>query len=297
MTVRTKKRSFLFWLSLLLYGLVLTGVLLYVRFPAGKVEDYLTKKISALGHGVAVDIGKCGYGFPAELRCDNLSIRAREKKEEMVILESMIISPLVTGLGLRYNLTGEVAGGTFRTVVDFSPRMKTVKLSDLALTDMDLSRLGLVEKNLQREVRGMLDFHGSMVVSLKEPGLTVQEGKLTVREGYFVLRQQILMVDRLQMKPLDVQMAYENGELRLRDGSLRGNQLVVDFSGELKANDTMADWEMALKGSITPAQEYVAANPQVQRVVKRLQRQFTGNSLPYIVSGSLGVPRFRFGSQ
>jgi len=295
--VRKKRRSILFWLSLLLYGLVLTGVLLYVRFPAAKVKGYLTKEISALSDGAAVDIGECGYGFPAELRCNNLSIGSREQKEEMVILENMIISPIVSGFGLRYNLAGEIAGGTFRSVVEFSPLMKIMKLSDLALTDMDLSRLGFVEKTLQREVRGMLDFHGSMVVSLAELGLTMEEGKLTVREGDFVLRQQILLAERMQMKPLDVQIAYEKGVLQLRDGSFRGNQLVVDFSGELKANDTMADWEMLLKGSITPTQEYVAANPQVQRVVKRLQRQFKGNSLPYIVSGSLGVPRFRFGSQ
>ena len=295
--MRTKRRSFVFWLSLLLYGLVLTCVLLYFRFPADKVEGYLTEKVSSLSHGAAVNIGKCGYAFPAELRCDQLSIGEREKKEEMVVLENMTISPVASGFGLKYTITGEISGGTFLTVAEFSPFKKTVKLSGLELTSMDLSRSEFVKKSLQRDIRGLLDFHGSMVVSLAEAGLVEQEGKLSVREGDFALRQQILLVERLQLAPMDVNFSYKKGVLQLRDGSLRGTQLIVDFAGELNTKDAMADWAMVLKGSITPAQEYVAANPQVQRVVKRLQRQFTGNSLPYVVSGSLGVPRFRFGSQ
>jgi type II secretion system protein N len=286
-----------FWLSLLLYGLVLTGVLLVVRFPAEKVEGYLAVKIATLSHGAAVDIGQCGYTFPAMLRCDHLAIGTSGKKEEMVVLENLTISPLTSGFGLKYNLAGEIAGGTFRTVAEFSPLNKTVALRSLALASLDLSRAGFVKQGLQREISGLLDFSGSMAVSLDGGGVITQEGKLSVREGDFVLRQQILLADRLQMAPMEVKLSYGKGVLQLRDGSLRGKQLVVDFAGELQPDDTLATWKMALKGSMTPVQEYVGGNPQLQRVVKRLQRQFTGDSLPYMVSGSLGVPHFRFGSQ
>jgi hypothetical protein len=136
-----------------------------------------------------------------------------------------------------------------------------------------------------------------MAVSLDGGGVITQEGKLSVREGDFVLRQQILLADSLQMAPMEVKLSYGKGVLQLRDGSLRGKQLVVAFAGELQPDDTLATWKMALKGSMTPVQEYMGGNPQLQRVVKRLQRQFTGDSLPYMVSGSLGVPHFRFGSQ
>jgi len=295
--VRKKRRSLLFWLSLLLYGFVLTCVLLYVRFPADKVERYLTEKISALNRGAVVEFGECGYNFPVELQCDRFSVALRDTKEEIVAIQNMTVSPIASGLGFKYALAGEIAGGTYSSVAEISPLSKSVKLGDLELTNIDLSRLGFIQSTLQREIKGVLDFRGSLAVSLVGAGLVAQEGKLTVREGHFGFRQQILLADRLQMRPLEVQLAYEKGVLQLRNGSVRGNQLDVDFAGEVKANGAMADWEIALKGGITPAKEYVAANPQVQRVVKRLQRQFTGNSLPYIVSGSLGVPRFRFGSQ
>ena len=295
--MRKKRRSFLFWLSLLLYGLVLTCVLLYVRFPADKVERYLTEKISALNSGAVVEFGKCGYSFPLRLSCDRFFVGLRDTKEEIVAIQNMTVSPVASGFGFKYALAGDIAGGTYSAVAEISPLSKSVKLGNLELTNIDLSRLGLIQSTLQREVKGILDFRGSMVVSLAGAGLVAQEGKLTVREGHFVLRQQILLADRLQMRPLEVQVAYKKGVLQLRNGVVRGNQLDVGFAGEVKANGAMADWETALKGEITPAKEYVAANPQVQRVVKRLQRQFTGNSLPYIVSGSLGVPRFRFGSQ
>lgn len=297
MTVGTKKRSALYWLTLLLYGLFLSGLLLYVRYPAEKVEGYLARKIAGITPGISLVIGACGYSFPLQLFCDRVILAESEKKTELAVFENITFSPVFAGLTLNVQMTGDFAGGTFQSVAGFSPLTWKGTVRQLELTNVDLGRVTFVQNAFQREISGILNFRGSAVGSIKETDDIEVEGKISVQKGDFRLRQPILLIGRVQMAPLDLDVLYKKGVLKLQDGRLRGTELTGDFSGELKAGNAIAEWELAMQGSLTPSQEYVAANPQVQRVVKRLQRQYGNDGIPYRVSGNLAVPRFRFGSQ
>lgn len=92
-------------------------------------------------------------------------------------------------------------------------------------------------------------------------------------------------------------MSYDNGVLKLSKGFLKGKELNADFAGELRTADSFTAWEVAVNGRLEPQREYIDGNPQVLRVVKRLQREYRMNGLSYMLSGSPGNPRFRFGTK
>lgn len=293
--MKRKKRSILFWLSLLVYGIALTGVLLYFRYPAVKVERYLAVHLSTIAQGAKVDIERCGYALPARMRCDNLRFSQGQSDEELLVVDNLGITPVISRSGLFFRVSGEAVGGTFSADAEVSPGQDSLLLNELEVNGVDLARLPSLHQGMQREVKGFLDFRGTMSVS--RTGVKAQEGRLIIRDGILPFRQQILLVEQQGMQPLEVQMAYNDGRMVLHDGSVQGEQLVFSFGGELQATGSLSDWGMNLTGTIVASPEYVAANPPVQRVVRRLQRQFQGNNLPYMVSGSLRMPRFRFGGQ
>lgn len=293
----TKTRPALYWLSLLVYGLLLSGVLLYVRYPTAKFEEYLSQKILELTNGVEIEIDNCRYGFPDDIHCDRLKFSSKDKGAELIVLENIMISPVIAGLGFKYSINGYTSDGRFSSVVEILPKKGMIKVNDLELIDVDLGRLAMIGIVFQREILGKVDFQGSVTFSTIDEHIVNVKGEMSVDKGSFALRQPILLMDRLQMEPFEVKIFYENGVLKLTDGIINGKQLKSAFTGDLVVKNTIAGWDMNIQGNIVPTKEYMAENLQLQRVVKRLQRQFQRQDLPYRVSGSLTVPRFRFGNQ
>ena len=293
--MKRKKRSFLFWLALLTYGAVLTGALLYFRFPAAKANRYLAAQTSRFAEGVKVEIGRCGYGLPVELQCDTLRFVEEQTGEELLQIETLTLSPVLKGFGLEYRVAGAMAGGTFVANARMVRRLEQLELRGLELTDIDLTLLPTLHKGLQRDIKGVADFRGAL--SLTREGGKIPQGTLTIRDGILPFRQQILLVEQQPMAPMNVELGYRDGRVQLTKGSLKSDQLTFNFNGEVQLGDSLASSEMNLTGSIVADPQYIATNPSVQRVVRRLQRQFKGETLPFMVSGNLLMPRFRFGER
>lgn len=285
------------WLICLVYGSLLTVVLLWVRFPTAKVEAYLTAEVAAVAPGARLVPGVCSYDFPVKLVCDRLTISREQGGEEFALLENVEISPVASRPGLEYRLTGGVYGGTFSSRLKIAPVAGRVMLEEVELANVALDRTPLLKELFKRELHGSLDFHGSWSASLRGTGGSSLQGEMAVRDGQFALRQPILSVKRMEMAPLEVGMSYDNGVLKLSKGFLKGKELNADFAGELRTADSFTAWEVAVNGRLEPQREYIDGNPQVLRVVKRLQREYRMNGLSYMLSGSPGNPRFRFGTK
>lgn len=290
-------RSVRYWLSLLVYGLVLIGVLLYVRFPADKVQEYVSRKLQAITGAGQASFGECGYVFPLNLRCERITLRDMQDGQDLAELANVAVSPAVSGFGLSYLVQGEVAGGAFSFTAGVAPLAGRLTLQELAVTGADLSRIVFLQKGLQREIQGKLDFQGSLVGSFTGEGVVEMQGNVVVRDGGFSLRQPILFIERMEMAPLKVGVSMADGVLQLREGTVRGRQFSVDFSGELQLQGELVFWGVTLAGTMSPSKNFLDSTPQLQRVMKRLQKEYGDSALPYRVTGNLAAPRFRFGRQ
>lgn len=293
--MKGEKRSFVFWLSLMVYAILLTGLLLYLRYPEGKVEKYLAAKLSSISGGSRVVIGACHYGLPVIFRCESLRFTDEDSGDILALVDRVAITPKLSGWGMKYAAKGEMAGGTFTTEARISFGKERLELNDITVNGVELAEVPLLQQNMQRELRGRIDYSGSL--SLEGGRVESQEGSLTVRNGVLPYRQQILLVKEQEMAPFALQMSYQQGKLLLSNGSLESGTLTYSFNGELITQGAMENWAMKVTGTLTPSAEYMAGNPAVQRIVRRLKRQFAGDEIPFMVSGNMRVPRFRFGGQ
>lgn len=284
-------------LSYLLYAVLLTAVLLYVRFPSARVQEYLGGKIETAFSPAGIQAGTYRYVFPATLRFDKVVVSAGDGGDEIALVENLAVSPAIAGFGLKYSLAGELYGGTFQLGLKLSPLAGKCVVENMEMTKVDLRRSTFIQRVFQREIEGELDFNGTAAVGFDGESSGRLEGEAVVRGGEIPLRQPILLVTRMDFQELAAKLSYDGELLKLADGSLKGKQFNADYSGSLQTADNPESWQLELKGSLIPQQEYTGANPQVQRLVTRLQKQFRTNELPFMVNGSIINPRFRFGNQ
>lgn len=284
-------------LNYFLYALLLTGVLLYVRFPSAEVQEYLGGKIAAIIPSTDIQAGDFRYVFPTTIRFDRVVIQAADGGDELALVENLAVSPVMAGLGLKYSLSGDLYGGTFRCGLKLSPMAGKFIMEDMDIAGLDLGRTNFVQRLFQREIEGALDFNGTVAGDLSGKGVGRFEGEVVIRDGGFPLRQPILLVTRMDFQELAAKVSFENELLNLLDGSLKGEKFHAEYAGKLRTANNPETWQLELSGSLMPRQEYTGANPQVLRVVNRLQKQFRKNDLPFRVNGSIVNPRFRFENQ
>ena len=72
------------WLFYCGYAVVLTAVLLYVRFPAQEFKEYCTRKAEGLFNGTKCTIGKIAYAFPFSIRFDTVKFTSKERSEIVI---------------------------------------------------------------------------------------------------------------------------------------------------------------------------------------------------------------------
>ncbi len=283
--------------SYFIYALLLTAVLLYVRFPAEKFEIFLVRTIETAFPGCRVDLGKYHYTFPVTVHLERaLFEQSRGAKEEVVLLEGIDITPSVSGLGLKYALSAKVYGGSFQANLQLSPIAGTFTLADIVLNNVDLALSPYLKNISRRELSGYLNYSGFYSTPFDGPGKREAKGVVRLSDGAFSLIQPVLTLRNLDMQSLDVGISFADGILELAEGSFKGAELQAEFAGSLTSAEGLEAWKVDLTGSMVPQKGFMKDKPQVLRVVKRLQSQYRKAALPYRVSGSIGNPRFRFGT-
>jgi type II secretion system protein N len=282
--------------SYFIYALLLTAVLLYVRFPADKFQTFLVRTIESAFPGARVDLGTYHYTFPATFHLDRALFEEKKSEEEIVLLEGIDVTPIISGLGFKYALSAKSYGGSFQANLQLSPVAGSFTLDEIDLNHIDLALSPFLKNISRREVSGYLDYSG--IYSSPLDGLGKREAKGVVRlsEGTFSLIQPVLTLRNLDMQSLDVGISFADGVLALVEGSFKGAELHADFEGTITAADGLEAWKVELGGTMVPQKDFMKDKPQVLRVVKRLQSQYRKTALPYRVSGSIGNPRFRFGT-
>jgi type II secretion system protein N len=279
-----------------IYAVLLIAVLLYVRFPSEKFEIFVVRTVETAFPGSRVDLGPYHYTFPATVHLDRALFEQKTGNEEIVLLESIDITPIVSGLGLKYALSAKAYGGSFQANLKLAPVAGTFSLLDMHVNQIDLALPPFLKNISRREISGQLEYRGMYSAPLDGSGKREAKGVVRLSEGAFSLIQPVLTLRILDMQSLDAGISFNDGVLELVEGSFKGAELHAEFAGSLTAAEGLEAWKVDLSGALVPQKGFLKDKPQVLRVVKRLQSQYRKTALPYRVSGSIGNPRFRFGT-
>lgn len=286
--------SFRFFLYLV-YAIVLTGVLLYVRFPAEKVKMYCEHRLERVIANGKASITKIDYHFPAtvEFRKVKIAVQSANGKSNEIVAERLRLFPKPDGLLTSWGVVGELYSGVFEARLEIDLGENIFGLKDIRLEKADIAAVAAGMSAIQREIRGDLTVTGEYKAKFNQPLAGRGKGSLHLGHGTVQLVRPILTLDLIDFEEINMGWEYGDNTFRIIEGKMTGQQLDADFSGTLESPFFPPLGGLDLGGLLIPREEFLEDKPQIERLVQRLMKQYKEPAVPFRVGGTLNNPTFR----
>jgi type II secretion system protein N len=279
----------------LAYAVLLTAVLLFVRFPAEKFKAYCEKRIERLLPGSACTIDHIVYRFPLSAAFETLKIsRAIDGQESDLVVDRLVISPEPLQFWRSFKLKGEIYSGLFEAGLDFDKRAQTFQLANIHLEGLEAGDLAECIGITDRKISGIVEFSGNYQAKNSHPSDGTGKGVVQVVTGSMELLQPILALSTIEFEKVIVSVTHQNGMLSFAEGELLGKEIIADFSGELRMASPLLNSNILLSGHLEPDDGFLRNHPGEQQVVQRLMQRYKMTVLPFKLGGTLERPLFRF---
>ena len=283
-------------LLFVVYGLALTAVLLYVRFPAEKFRLYCESYLERVVPDTTCSIGRIHYRFPATVTFEGVSLAwTVEESRAVVLIDRFAVSPGGGKFFREFNITGTLYSGVWSARVKIDRASREFLLEDIQLDGLDAALLFESLKNLERKVAGLVHFAGSYQASFDKPYGGTGQGKVAAENGSFALLQPVLSLAAIDFQQLAVDVRYDEKRIGFQDGKVQGEDLTADFSGELAMGKSLGRSDLQLNGQLALQAGYLSNHPREQRIVQGLQTRYKRPAIPFKVGGTMIRPTFRFG--
>lgn len=279
----------------LLYGLLLTAVLLYVRFPTEKFKQFCEKRIEHYLPGTTCKIDKVVYRFPLSAVLAQVNLAAAEEMDLAALgIQELVVTALPKTLFSGYSLDGDILGGTFRAELDVDREGDTFQLNGIALQNIDLGNLVGSLGGIEREMAGVMEYSGNYQADSKRPLQGSGKGVVKVGKGSMALLQPVLGLSAIDFDSVVMSVTQDKGVVGLAEGKLNGQDIVADFTGELRVASPLVNSIVLLSGQMEPQDVFLRSRPREQKVVQRLLKRYKMAVLPFKVGGTVQRPLFRF---
>lgn len=277
------------------YAVLLTALLLYVRFPGEKFKAYFEQRVEQLLPGSACTIEDIAYRFPSSAAFANIHImRTIDGQDTDMVVKLLSITPIPLQFWKAFILHGEIYSGLFTAGLDVDSAAQQFNLTDIRLEGLEVGKLvegiGLADRKLS----GILAFTGDYRAAKNHPGDGVGTGEIEIVSGSIGLMQPILALSAIEFDKLTVGLSPENGVVRFIDGELLGKNISADFTGEMRLTSPFLQSNILLTGHLAPDDVFLRDHPREQQFVQRLLQRYKVTVLPFKVGGTVQRPLFRF---
>lgn len=279
----------------LVYAMLLTVILLYVRFPAEKFKEYCVQRIDHLLPGSTCTIDRITYRFPLTAALETITLsRTIDGQESATVMDQLLISPEPMQFWRTFILKGRIYSGLFGAALDFDRRTHSFKLENIHIEGLQAGDFAQGIGITERKISGVVEFSGDYQAQKGAPGEGTGKGLIQVKDGSLDLLQPILALNSLQFDTLAVKLTHEKGTVRFAEGELVGQDISADFTGDLRLASPFLDSNILLSGHLQPDDNFLRGNPQQQLIVQRLLQRYRMTVLPFKVGGTVQRPLFRF---
>ncbi|WP_459946734.1 type II secretion system protein GspN [Desulfocastanea catecholica] len=277
------------------YAVMLTALLLYVRFPGEKFKDYCEKRIERLLPGSACTIEEIAYRFPSSAALAKIHItRTIDGQDNDMIVERLSITPEPLQFWRAYTLHGEMYSGSFTASLDVDSRRQQFHLRDIHVEGLEVEKLAESIGLADRKISGIFAFKGNYQAASNQPSDGVGTGDVEVVSGSIGLLQPILALSTIEFEKLIVGVSRQNGVIQFIDGELLGKEISADFAGEMRLTSPLLQSSILLNGHLAPDEVFLRNHPREQQFVQRLLQRYKVTVLPFKVGGTVQSPLFRF---
>lgn len=288
-------KKILYWGAVALYGVVLLGILLYLRFPETAFRQYCELRVEKIFPQVDCTIARVSFGFPAQLVFEEIRFEL-ENAEKTLLLEDpqLVVSPIWKHFGNRISLRSRAYGGSHTAEIDIDAENNRVEIAHFVVENIDLEQVPFFEGKLDRTLRGILSGSGSAVLRQEGFAVITAQGNGSITNGEIGLKNPILGLNSLDMDSGSADFAVKAQKISLRKGEVEGPKIKADFQGDITLAGTLSASDIAVEGSLIPLQSLTQENRRVRQFITGLQKKNRSNALPFRIGGTLGNPAFVF---
>lgn len=298
-------------LFFLVYAIILTAGLLYLRFPTEKFKLFCQKRVEYYLSDRACSIDRIAYHFPLSLIVANVQItREVDGKRSVFRVDRCAVTPDFSSLFRTFNVSGEIYKGSFVLKLGIDMPARSFQLNDLSIKGFNMDEWANDFNLLDRKLSGIVGFSGNYQASLDSPLDGMGKGKLVAVDGSMELMQPVLSLSSLEFERIAVDLTQEKKVLKFTGGEVMGKDISADFAGEMRTTSPLLNSSILLSGNLSPTEGFLADHPAQQRVVEQLLRRSkkagtkadmnadmnadTKAVVPFKVGGSVRSPTFRF---
>jgi len=292
-----KNRPLLFC-SLIVYTLLLTTVLLYLRFPAENFKLFCQIKLEQLLPRTQCSIGALRYRFPMSMEMDTITFKDKQRtKQTLCTIDQVTIRPELTAPGSRFQVDLKAYGGEHDFSISIKKSKQTVTLNDIHLAHLDLAKIPFLRQTFRREITGSLSGSGMyQSVWNKEKPIRSGRGSMVIEKGSFSLLFPILSLKEIDLKELKTDFILQKDRLQFTKGYFHGKELKGEFAGDITLGVPFKHSEFAFNGALEPLPSLLKKSRYAQNMVIQLKKQHNRSTLPFLLQGSVQRPRFNFDS-
>ena len=294
-TGKSKKK----WFGYALYGILLTLLLLYYRFPSDAFEDYLQERVEKINPQFTLSIEKIAPSMTLGLRFLEARLYIKTNREKPIFrTDRLFVRPSVLSIfrnewkfcfnALAYK--GIIEGcSSVEKVKKDAPFQTSVALKDIPMgADNPLKEV--IGRNLEGTLNGTISFKGQPKALIGGTG----EVDLRLSDGRVELTQPILSLDGIGFHEVLIKMTLENRRLNLTRVTLKGTNMNGTLSGVVILNDELSRSSLNLRGTLEPFAEFIKDLTDSPDTVRLIRQRLNRGKINFAIRGTIAEPSFRF---
>ena len=286
------------WFGYVLYAIIVTAGLLFLRFPSGLIKDYLETRGESPNSPFSVFIGQVSPSLPFGLKLDKARVAQRANPNKIIFrADRIFIKPtLATLLGGNLNLCFESLAydGVLEGCANFidkslqAPFSTSMVLKHIRLDKYDLG--GLIGRHVEGRLDGTVAYNGKDDLLIDGNG----EADLRLSDGRLELLHPILSLGAIDFSQVSVKMALQDRKINLTQVALEGPNMRGTLSGTISLQKDIGKSQLDLRGTIEPFSDFFKSLPGARDTVKLFQRRLKRGTLTFIIRGTLTEPSIQF---
>ncbi len=239
------------WIGYLVFAMFLSGVCLYLSFPAEVIREYLEGSTSRLAPALGLKVHGVRPVLPFGLKLENADLSLKEMPEFSVFsADSFMVMPSMRSLTLRrpaFRLDCEAYGGNIQGVISLQTfSLKGPVQSEIEIIDVRLDQYPQLEKWLQGELTGTMSGTVVYVCSAGEFIDGSGEGNFSILDSSLQLAQPFLGMESIHFGRIDAQMVMEKQRISLVRFDFSGEEIEGSVSGDINLAPNLANSKLDL---------------------------------------------------
>jgi len=248
--MKTKK-----WIAYTLYGILITVVLLYLRFPSDSAGKYIISIVEGYNPNVVLLIDSVKPCLLPGIRLDNIKIGLRDKPDLILKMSALKLRPAIINLfsgRLTLLLNADAYEGHIKADIGFTNRFSCKGPVGIkaGFNDISLGKCSSIKAATGREVDGRLG--GTMSYNGKWNRIISGTGKANIAllDGNVQLLGDIFGLDEVNFDKMEADVTLKNRTLKINSLKMAGRQLSGSFNGDISLKENIMQSRLAIKGNV-----------------------------------------------